>query len=71
MVFRYDSAAAVLEHLLKSGAGTAFYEAIDPRRRAELADEFVLRLAERNHDRTSYEVRHAYVACIARRPAML
>lgn len=65
IVFRYDSAEEVLEHLLKSGAGTAFYDALDPARRDGLAARFVQKLAQRHkHD---FQVRHEYVACLARR----
>ena len=67
-VFRYDSPEAVLDHLLKSGAGTAFYDAIDPERRAALTDEFLRLLAERRRQPTHYEVRHDYIACIATKP---
>ncbi len=68
IVFRYDSPEGVLEHLLKSGAGTAFYDAIDADRRASLADEFVALLAERQQSSTAYEVTHDYITCIARKP---
>ena len=68
VVFRYDSPARVLEHLLKSGAGTAFYDAIDPARRPELTDEFLRLLAARHPaDRVGYEVCHEYIACVARK----
>ncbi len=67
IVFRYGSAPEVLEHLLKSGAGTAFYEAIDPSRRDGLTREFLARLVEKNGGRPSYEVVHDYIACIARK----
>ncbi len=67
IVFRYESASDVLEHLLKSGAGTAFYEAIKPERRDGLTREFVEKLANRNTGRTGFEVVHEFVACIARK----
>jgi SAM-dependent methyltransferase len=68
VVFRYDSPARVLEHLLKSGAGTAFYDAIDPLRRAALTDDFLSMLAARKPaGRVGYEVCHEYIACIARK----
>jgi MoaA/NifB/PqqE/SkfB family radical SAM enzyme/SAM-dependent methyltransferase len=66
-VFCYDSAQAVLEHLLKSGAGTVFYEAIDPERRDALTAEFLRLLAERN-GLGRFEVRHEYLGCVARKP---
>jgi MoaA/NifB/PqqE/SkfB family radical SAM enzyme/protein-L-isoaspartate O-methyltransferase len=68
VVFRYDSPEHVLEHLLKSGAGTAFYDAIDPSRRASLTDDFLMLLADRHRSSAAYEVVHEYVACIARKP---
>jgi hypothetical protein len=68
VVFRYGSAKAVLEHLLKSGAGTAFYDAVDRKRRDGLEREFLKRLAERQRPSPAeYEVVHDYVACIARK----
>ena len=63
--FRYDSPQAVLDHLLKSGAGTAFYDAIVPERRAELTDEFVRELAARHTGAAEFVVGHEYIACIA------
>jgi MoaA/NifB/PqqE/SkfB family radical SAM enzyme/protein-L-isoaspartate O-methyltransferase len=68
VAFRYPSARAVLDHLLKSGAGTAFYDAIAPERREALADEFVALLAERKRAPGPFEVVHDYVACVAARP---
>ena len=67
-VFRYDSPEAVLEHLLKSGAGTAFHDAIDPDRREEIEREFLRLLGERHQPGTKYEVRHEFIACVARKP---
>ena len=69
IVFHYPTAEAVLEHLLKSGAGTAFYDAIDPRRRKALTDRFLALLAARRTGTTDYQVRHDYVACVAVKPA--
>ncbi len=68
IVFRYASAEKVLEHLLKSGAGTAFYDAIDPARREALTASFLERLAQRHAPGTDFEVRHEYVACVASKP---
>jgi len=68
VVFQYDSAEGVLEHLLKSGAGTAFYDAIDPDARPSLEKQFLKSLAERRQAATSFDVIHDYVACIARKP---
>jgi len=68
VVFHYDRPEEVLEHLLKSGAGTAFYDAIEPDRRQPLTDEFLRRLAEGRESAPGYEVSHEYVACIAAKP---
>ena len=67
IVFRYDRADQVLEHLLKSGAGTAFHDALDPARRATLTRRFLQRLEQRHARGTPYEVRHEYVTCLARK----
>ncbi|MCE5251349.1 methyltransferase domain-containing protein, partial [bacterium] len=68
ITFRYDSPEAVLEHLLKSGAGTAFYDAVDPAMRDKLEKRFLGVLAERNEHSARYDVVHDYVSCIARKP---
>ncbi len=65
VVFRYDTPQEVLDHLLKSGAGTVFYEAVDPARREELTARFLNALADQ--DRDHYDVVHDYVAGIAER----
>jgi MoaA/NifB/PqqE/SkfB family radical SAM enzyme/protein-L-isoaspartate O-methyltransferase len=69
IVFSYSSAEQVLEHLLKSGAGTAFHEAIDPARRPALTERFLQMLALRHPPGTDFEVTHDYVACVANRLA--
>jgi len=66
-VFHYDSADGVLEHLLKSGAGTAFHDAIDPERRDVLTAEFLSTLTARHAETPDYEVAHEFIACIARK----
>lgn len=68
VVFRYASPEEVLEHLLKSGAGTAFHDALDPERRPDLERQFLEILAERRPGTGAYEVTHDYVACIAQKP---
>jgi len=68
VVFRYSSPEAVLEHLLKSGAGTAFYDAIDAERRDGLTRGFFQALASRHPSAGEYEVSHEFIACIARKP---
>jgi len=65
IVFRYQSPEDVLEHLLKSGAGTAFFDAVDPKRREPLTRDFLDSLAGRRPSLMGYEVVHDYVACIA------
>ncbi|MBI4864515.1 MAG: radical SAM protein [Candidatus Riflebacteria bacterium] len=65
VVFRYRSAREVLDHLLKSGAGTAFHRAIVPERRQALTDEFLELLTRRKGSGGTFEVRHDYVSCIA------
>jgi MoaA/NifB/PqqE/SkfB family radical SAM enzyme/protein-L-isoaspartate O-methyltransferase len=64
VIFRYDSAEAVMEHLLKSGAGTVFYEAIEPGKREVLRARFLEELCRLNKSET-FEVRHDYLGCIA------
>ena len=65
IVFRYDSPEKVLEHLLKSGAGTAFYEAVAPLRQKEQERKFIEILRKRNKSKDDYRVAHDYVACVA------
>ncbi len=67
VTFRYRNAQEVLDHLLKSGAGTAYFEAIDAGRREELTDEFLQRIASENAGRRAIKVVHDYVACLARK----
>jgi hypothetical protein len=49
--------------LLKSGAGTAFYDCIYPQHRESLKKDFLRILGER-HEGT-IEVIHDYVSCVA------
>jgi MoaA/NifB/PqqE/SkfB family radical SAM enzyme/protein-L-isoaspartate O-methyltransferase len=65
--FRYKSPEEVLDHLLKSGAGTAFYDAIDPRGRERLEKRFLEKLAECNENIGRYDVVHDYITCIAQK----
>jgi hypothetical protein len=69
VVFRYGSSEAVLDHLLKSGAGTAFYDALDPARREGLRREFIRLLAGRHRHSARVEVVHDYILCLARKPS--
>ena len=66
VVFHYDTAEEVLDHLLKSGAGTFFYDAVDPQRRDALTREF-LDLLRASPDVNGFDVRHDYVACMAQK----
>jgi SAM-dependent methyltransferase len=66
-VFRCATADEVLDHLLKSGAGTVFYDAIDRSARDGLTREFLDLLRQRNGKRKTFQVRHDFVACIAQR----
>jgi hypothetical protein len=61
IVFRYDTPEEMLEHLLKSGAGTAYYDAVDPARRKGLEQQFLKTIKH------SCEVVHDYICCIAAR----
>jgi MoaA/NifB/PqqE/SkfB family radical SAM enzyme/SAM-dependent methyltransferase len=65
VVFGYDTPDEVLEHLLKSGAGTAYYDAVDPARREGLEKEFVRMFAHKRKSESGYEVIHDYICCIA------
>ena len=59
----------MLDHLLKSGAGTVFYDAVDPARRDGLTKQFLDRLRQLAPPGGPFDVVHEYVACIATRPA--
>jgi SAM-dependent methyltransferase len=65
VTFRYPTARGALEHLLKSGAGTVFHDAIVPSRRAELERRFVEALSARRRRMAGFPVIHDYVACVA------
>lgn len=67
--FSLDSADAALRHLLRSGAGTVFYEAVLPERRATLSRRFVERLQAANAGQPRFDVVHRWLACVAGRPA--
>jgi MoaA/NifB/PqqE/SkfB family radical SAM enzyme/protein-L-isoaspartate O-methyltransferase len=64
-IFCYNSAEEVLEHLLKSGAGTVFYDAIAPDKRNAMKKRFVELLENRYPVAANYKVIHDYIACIA------
>jgi CheY-like chemotaxis protein len=63
--FAVPNGEEALEHLLKSGAGTAFYETVSHEYREALEKEFIARLKKRNGNRASFEVVHDYLACTA------
>jgi trans-aconitate 2-methyltransferase len=66
--FACANAEAVLQHLLKSGAGTAYYDAVDAQRRPALTKRFLRELTLRQPaGAEGFVVRHDYVACVARR----
>ena len=67
VTFEYGDAGMALEHLLKSGAGTAFYDAVDAARREQFERQFVDRLAEQCRGGPCHVV-HDFVACIAKKP---
>jgi MoaA/NifB/PqqE/SkfB family radical SAM enzyme/ubiquinone/menaquinone biosynthesis C-methylase UbiE len=67
VIFGYDTPDEVLEHLLKSGAGTAYYDAVDPARREGLESEFVRMFAHKRKSESGYEVIHDYICFIAKR----
>jgi len=63
--FSYPSAEGALEHLLRSGAGTVFYDAIEQDARETLRRRFLELLTEQNRGRPTFDVVHDYLACIA------
>jgi SAM-dependent methyltransferase len=67
VIFCYETAHEVLQHLKKSGAGTAYYEAVAPDRRDALEAQFVKKMIERRGDRKGFDVIHNYITCIARK----
>lgn len=66
-MFRYSSPEEVLDHLLKSGAGTAFYDAVDMPGRDRLEKQFFERLACSSDKIGRYDVGHDYLMCIAQK----
>ncbi len=66
ITFKYKTPEEVLEHLLKSGAGTAYYEAIATEKRNNLEAQFIKRLKEKHKKQRIYKVVHKYFSCIAK-----
>jgi MoaA/NifB/PqqE/SkfB family radical SAM enzyme/SAM-dependent methyltransferase len=67
VTFRCDTGEEVLRHLVKSGAGTVFYDAIDPARRSVLERRFVEMVTARRGGRKGFVVAHDYLVCVARK----
>ena len=67
VVFPCDSPRQVLDHLLKSGAGTVFYDALDPAKRPALEQAFMAELASRHACDQTFPVTHEFIACVARK----
>lgn len=63
ITFRCGSPEGVLEHLVKSGAGTAFYDALRPDSRQEMEERFKAVLAREG----TCDVVHDFVLCVARK----
>jgi protein-L-isoaspartate O-methyltransferase len=69
IAFRCGSPEGVMEHLLGSGAGTAFYDALDPLVRDKMEDRFKKTLSGRAGGKEDYDVVHEFVLCVARKSA--
>lgn len=67
IVFDCATARDALDHLLRSGAGTAYFNAVAPADRDGLTNRFVERLAALHAPGTGVPVAHEYFACIARK----
>jgi MoaA/NifB/PqqE/SkfB family radical SAM enzyme/protein-L-isoaspartate O-methyltransferase len=68
-IFSYETAGGALEHLLRSGAGTVFYDAIEEGARDRLRERFLELLTAKNQDHPTYDVTHDYLACVATKPS--
>lgn len=65
IVFPCQTPQDVLDHLLRSGAGTAYFNAVAPERRDALTDQFLASLKESMEAGEGYKVMHEYVSCVA------
>jgi len=65
ITFTYENGEQVLEHLLKSGAGTAFHDAINIEFRKTLEQEFITMITLRNKNKKNIRVTHDYIVCVA------
>jgi len=70
IVFPCRTPRDVLDHLLQSGAGTAYFNAVDPERRTALTDRFLTCLEEDQASGQSLDVAHEYVSCVVRRTGL-
>ena len=71
IVFPCKNPKDVLNHLLNSGAGTAYFNAIDPKKRKDLTNKFLNRLVEGKGTRRGYEVIHEYMSCVVEKTSNL
>jgi len=67
IVFPCRNPQDVLDHLLNSGAGTAYFNAIDPKKREVLTNKFLTCLREGRESGKGYEVIHEYMSCVAKK----
>lgn len=67
IVFPCMTPQNVLDHLLKSGAGTAYFNAIDPEKRGILIDKFLAGLEEGKETGKGYEVTHEYLSYVVKK----
>jgi SAM-dependent methyltransferase len=67
IVFPCMTPQNVLDHLLKSGAGTAYFNAIDPEKQNVLTDKFLACLEEGQETGRGYEVTHEYLSCVVKK----
>ncbi len=67
IVFQCATPRDVLDHLLKSGAGTAYFNALDPEKRNALTDQFLVCLGRSRKSARGYAVVHEYFSCVARK----
>ena len=65
ITFTYPAADQVLEHLIKSGAGTAFHDAVARSKRKALMRGFVENLRRRHPGATRFQVTHDFIAGLA------
>jgi len=69
IIFPCQNPQDALDHLLKSGAGTAFFNALDPEKRDDLVDQFLARLGKGKMTGKGYEVIHEYFSCTVKKRA--